>query len=99
MKENISSAIIAAAILGSTFLYVQRQPKYEFEIISVDQRAASWNSATVRTNLRTGERCLVSGEGLLSMTEGDWKERMYELPGPSTVCETGKHWDQLPPPK
>ena len=96
MKENISSAIIAAAILGSTFLYVQRQPKYEFEIISEDQRAASWNSVTIRTNLQTGERCLMLGEGLLSMREKDWKGRIDDLPGPTMVCEIGVNWDQLP---
>ena len=99
MKEIISSSIIAAAILVSAALYLHGQPKYMFEIISWDQSAASWDSAAVRTNLRTGERCLVSGEGLLSMKEKDWQTVMYNLPGPATVCETGKHWDQLPPPK
>jgi hypothetical protein len=96
MKEIISSSIIAAAILLSAALYFRVQPKYEFEIISSGDTASSWNSVTVRTNLRTGERCLMLGEGLLAMPSKDWKQFIYELAGPTKVCEIGVHWRQLP---
>ena len=88
MKDIISSSIIAAAISLSAALYFQVQPRYEFEIIAFGDRATSWNSVTIRTSLQTGERCLMSGEGLLSMTEKDWRKLVARLPGPTTVCET-----------
>ena len=88
MKEIIGSVIISAAILGSTVLYIKSQPKYEFQIISdrADYTSA-FNSLTIRTDVRTGERCLVPGEGVLKGNLRNWEDKLVTMPGPTKFCK------------
>ena len=90
MKDILSMTILAVAIVGATWMYVERQPVYSFEIIYEDDDR--FNSLTIRTNVVNGYRCLVKDEGLLAVSFRGWSDTMSGMPGPKIVCETNKHW-------
>lgn len=91
MKDIFGMTILAIAVVVATWIYVERQPIYSYEIVYFDEKERFLN-LTIRTNVVNGDRCLVKDEGLLRFGGKSWEDDMSAMPGPKTVCDTNKHW-------